>query len=145
MQSCLQRNCAGHRGGLQGKFSGRQRKSAFWLPGGDWCLPLCAAVPLYTPVLPATAPSNLFRSGSSAERYMDQELLPAWDGRSDGFWCSRVNLERTVYWEKDPRPSFQGSSELNSAGTDRIWPCKATERLALHLSGIWLTLKFLAS
>lgn len=34
---------------------------------------------------------------------------------------------------KDPRPSFQGSSELNSAGADRTVAFKATEGLALHL------------
>lgn len=46
---------------------------------------------------------------------------------------------------KDPRPSFQGSNELNSAATDRTVAFKATEELALHLSGIWLTSKLLAS
>ena len=36
-----------------------------------------------------------------------------------GFWCSRVNLERTVSWEKIPSLIFRGASRLNRAGADR--------------------------
>lgn len=68
------------------KFSGRQRKWAFWLPGGPWCLPLCAVLP-HMPVLLAATPSNLVWRGSSAEGHIDQESLPAWDGSSLG-WAS---------------------------------------------------------
>lgn len=70
-------------------------------------------------VLLAAGPPSLAWRGWSAEKRTDQESLPAWDGRSMGFWCSRVNLERTVSWEKIPSPVFRGASRLNHASADR--------------------------
>lgn len=139
-QSCLQRICAGHRAGLQGKFSGRQRKSAFWLPGGAWCLPLPSSLPPYWLQHLQTL---LEEDHQLRDTWIVIVACLGWELSVFGFWCSRVNLERTL--ETDPRPGFQGSRELNSAGTDRTVAFKATERLALHLSVIWLTSELLAS
>lgn len=48
-----------------------------------------------------------------------------WEVSGLGFWCSRVNLERTVSREKIPSPVFTGASELNRAGADRTVPLRS--------------------